>query len=104
MAEQFDVIIVGAGQAGGPLATAFAGAGRNTALIEREHAGGTCINEGCTPTKTMIASGHAAYIARRGADYGVHTGEVSVDMSKVRARKRAIVTSCAMAAKAASPG
>lgn len=93
MAEQFDIIIVGAGQAGGPLATALAGAGRNTALIEREHAGGTCINEGCTPTKTMIASGHAAYIARRGSDYGVHTGAISVDMSKVRDRKREIVTS-----------
>ena len=93
MAEQFDIIIVGAGQAGGPLATALAGAGRNTALIEREHAGGTCINEGCTPTKTMIASGHAAYIARRSSDYGVHTGAISVDMSKVRDRKRDIVTS-----------
>lgn len=93
MAEQFDIIIVGAGQAGGPLATALAGAGKNTALIEREHAGGTCINEGCTPTKTMIASGHAAYIARRGSDYGVHTGAISVDMSKVRDRKREIVTS-----------
>jgi len=93
MAERFDVIIVGAGQAGGPLATALAGAGRNTALIEREHAGGTCINEGCTPTKTMIASGHAAYIARRGSDYGVHTGAISMDMSKVRDRKREIVTS-----------
>lgn len=93
MAEQFDIIIVGAGQAGGPLATALAGSGRNTALIEREHAGGTCINEGCTPTKTMIASGHAAYIARRGSDYGVHTGAISVDMSKVRDRKRDIVTS-----------
>ena len=93
MAEQYDVIIVGAGQAGSPLATAFAGAGRNTALIEREHAGGTCINEGCTPTKTMVASGRVAYLARRAGDYGVQTGPIHVDMTKVRARKRDIVTS-----------
>ncbi len=93
MTEQFDVIIVGAGQAGGPLAQAFAKAGRTTAIIEREHAGGTCINEGCTPTKTMIASGRVAYLARRGADYGVRTGPVGVDMATVRRRKRDIVES-----------
>ena len=91
--ERFDVIIIGAGQAGGPLASAFAGAGRKTALIEREHVGGTCVNEGCTPTKTMIASGRVAYLARRGADYGVQTGEITIDMTKVRQRKRAIVAS-----------
>ena len=71
--------MIGAGQAGGPLATALANAGRKTALIEREHAGGTCINEGCTPTKTMIASARVAYLARRGADYGVQTGEITMD-------------------------
>ncbi len=91
--EQYDAIIIGAGQAGGPLATAFARAGKHTALIEREHVGGTCINEGCTPTKTMVASARAAYIARRGADYGVRTGPISIDMGVVRQRKRAIVTS-----------
>src|SRR5215212_1976364 len=91
--ERFDAIIIGAGQAGGPLASAFAGAGRKTALIEREHVGGTCVNEGCTPTKTMIASGRVAYLARRGADYGVQTGDLHIDMTKVRQRKRDIVNS-----------
>lgn len=91
--EQFDVIIIGAGQAGGPLSTAFANAGRKTALIEREHVGGTCINEGCTPTKTMIASAKVAYLARRAADYGVHTGAITIDMQRVRQRKRDIVDS-----------
>ena len=79
---QYDVIIIGAGQAGGPLASAFANAGKKTAIIEREHVGGTCINEGCTPTKTMVASARVAYLARRGADYGVETGgEISVDIA-----------------------
>ena len=72
--EQYDCLILGSGQAGGPLATALANAGRKTALIEREHVGGTCINEGCTPTKTMVASARVAYLARRGADYGVAHG------------------------------
>ena len=89
----YDAIVIGAGQAGGPLSTALARAGRTTALIEREHVGGTCINEGCTPTKTMVASGRVAYLARRAADYGVQTGAVSVDLAKVRQRKRDIVES-----------
>lgn len=93
MAEQVDVIVIGSGQGGGPLAIAFAEAGRSTVLIEREHLGGTCVNEGCTPTKTMIASGRVAYLARRGADYGVSTGEITVDMAVVRKRKRDIVDS-----------
>ncbi len=91
--DSYDVIIIGAGQAGGPLATAFAKAGRRTAIVEREHAGGTCINEGCTPTKTMVASARVAYLARRGADYGVRTGPITVDQTKVRQRKRDIVES-----------
>src|SRR5215218_7179756 len=91
--ETYDTIVIGAGQAGGPLSTALAGAGRQTALIEREHVGGTCINEGCTPTKTMVASARVAYLARRAADYGVRTGPVAVDMARVRERKRAIVKS-----------
>ncbi len=91
--EQFDAIIVGSGQAGTPLSTALAEAGIRTALIERVHVGGTCVNEGCTPTKTMVASGRVAYLARRAADYGVHTGPISVDMKKVRERKRNIVDS-----------
>src|SRR6266704_2813955 len=89
----YDAIVIGAGQAGGPLSTELARTGWKTALIEREHVGGTCINEGCTPTKTMVASARVAYLARRGADYGVQTGPVSVDMTKVRQRKRDIVDS-----------
>jgi pyruvate/2-oxoglutarate dehydrogenase complex dihydrolipoamide dehydrogenase (E3) component len=91
--ENYDAIIIGAGQAGGPLSTALARAGWKTALIEREHVGGTCINRGCTPTKTMVASARVAYLARRAADYGVHTGPVTVNMAEVRQRKRDIVTS-----------
>jgi pyruvate/2-oxoglutarate dehydrogenase complex dihydrolipoamide dehydrogenase (E3) component len=91
--EQYDAIIIGAGQSGGPLSTTLARAGWKTAIIERVHVGGTCINEGCTPTKTMVASARVAYLARRAADYGVHTGPVSVDMSVVRKRKRDIVES-----------
>ncbi len=84
-------MIIGSGQAAGPLATAFASAGRSTALLEREHVGGTCINEGCTPTKTMVASGRVAYLARRSMDYGVNCGPISIDMPRVRQRKRDIV-------------
>src|SRR6476661_7299936 len=93
MAEHYDAVLIGSGQAAGPLATALTGAGWKVALIEQEHVGGTCINEGCTPTKTMVASGRVAYLARRAADYGVHTGAISVDLSKVRDRKRKIVDS-----------
>ena len=89
--QQYDAIVIGAGQAGTPLCRALAEAGMHTALIERKHVGGTCINEGCTPTKTMVASGRVAYLARRAADYGVRTGPVSVDLEKVRERKRNIV-------------
>ncbi len=91
--QQYDAIIIGAGQAGVPLSTAMAKAGWKTAIIERVHVGGTCINEGCTPTKTMVASARVAYLARRAADYGVNTGPVSVDMPVVRKRKRDIVDS-----------
>ncbi len=89
--QQYDAIVIGSGQAGNPLSMALAGSGMRTALIERTHVGGTCINEGCTPTKTMVASGRVAYLARRAADYGVHTGPISVDLAKVRQRKRSIV-------------
>ena len=91
--ENYDAIVIGAGQAGVPLSTALARAGRRTVLIEREHVGGTCINEGCTPTKTMVASARVAYLARRGADYGVETGPVRVNLARVRERKRSIVES-----------
>ena len=89
--QQYDAIVIGSGQGGNPLSVALAGAGMRTALIERKHVGGTCINEGCTPTKTMVASGRVAYLARRGADYGVQTGPVGLDLAKVRERKRKIV-------------
>ncbi len=89
----FDLIIIGAGQAGGPLASAAAQAGRKVALIEREHVGGTCINDGCTPTKTMVASARVAYLTRRSGDFGVHTGPVTVAMAQIRERKAAVVAS-----------
>jgi len=89
--EKYDAIVIGAGQSGGPLASALARAGHKTAIVERAHVGGTCVNEGCTPTKTMVASARDAYLARRGPDFGVHTGPVAVDMTIVRKRKRDIV-------------
>jgi pyruvate/2-oxoglutarate dehydrogenase complex dihydrolipoamide dehydrogenase (E3) component len=92
-ADHYQAIVIGSGQAGTPLCTALADAGLRTALIERQHVGGTCVNEGCTPTKTMVASGRVAYLARRGADYGVHTGDIRIDMERVRQRKREIVNS-----------
>src|SRR5712692_5370675 len=91
--ERYEAIVIGAGQAGGPLASALAEAGRRTILIERSHVGGTCINEGCTPTKTIVASARVAYLARRAADYGVHTGDIQIDLKRVRQRKRNIVDS-----------
>jgi pyruvate/2-oxoglutarate dehydrogenase complex dihydrolipoamide dehydrogenase (E3) component len=89
--QHYDAVVIGAGQAGVPLATTLAKAGRKTALVEREHVGGTCINWGCTPTKTMIASAKVAYLGRRSADYGVQDGPVMVAMTEVRRRKREIV-------------
>jgi pyruvate/2-oxoglutarate dehydrogenase complex dihydrolipoamide dehydrogenase (E3) component len=91
--KNFDAIVIGSGQGGTPLCQALAGAGMRSALVEREHVGGTCINEGCTPTKTMVASARVAHLAGRGADYGVHTGELKIDLARVRERKRAIVNS-----------
>ncbi|MGQ0548298.1 MAG: mercuric reductase [Armatimonadota bacterium] len=90
--ERYDAIVIGAGQAGVPLAVCLAKEAKlKTVLVEREHVGGTCINEGCTPTKTMVASARVAYLARRAADYGIGTGSVTVDMARVRQRKRDIV-------------
>lgn len=89
----YQAIVIGSGQGGTPLCQAFARAGFRTALIERKHVGGSCINEGCTPTKTMIASARVAYLARRGGDYGVHSGNIRIDMERVRQRKRDIVNS-----------
>ncbi|SOJ55818.1 putative pyridine nucleotide-disulfide oxidoreductase RclA [Mycobacterium simulans] len=86
-AQAFDAIIVGAGQAGPPLAGRLTEAGQRVAVVERKLIGGTCVNTGCIPTKTLVASAHAAHLARRGAEYGVATGQISVDMAKVKARK-----------------
>jgi pyruvate/2-oxoglutarate dehydrogenase complex dihydrolipoamide dehydrogenase (E3) component len=91
--DQYQAIVIGSGQGGTPLCQALAKAGLRTALVERAHVGGTCVNEGCTPTKTMVASGRVAYLARRGADYGVHTGSITIDLGRVRERKRDIVNS-----------
>lgn len=89
--QHYDAIIIGTGQAGKPLASALAEAGHKTAIIEREHVGGGCVNVGCTPTKTMVASARTAYVARRASDYGVENGSTDVDMETVRQRKRDIV-------------
>jgi pyruvate/2-oxoglutarate dehydrogenase complex dihydrolipoamide dehydrogenase (E3) component len=94
MSTHYDAVVIGSGQGGTPLSMAFAQAKKKTALIESAHIGGCCVNEGCTPTKTMIASGRVAYLTRRGQDYGVvypKPGDVSINMEKVRQRKRDIV-------------
>ncbi len=90
--EQYDAIIIGAGQGGDPLARAWASAGKKVALVERRFVGGTCVNTGCTPTKTLAASARVAYLARRAADFGVHdSGPVTVNMRAVRDRAQAVV-------------
>jgi pyruvate/2-oxoglutarate dehydrogenase complex dihydrolipoamide dehydrogenase (E3) component len=91
--QHYDAIVIGSGQGGTPLCQALANAGLRTAIIEKIHVGGTCINEGCTPTKTMVASGRVAYLARRGPNYGVRTGALRIAMERVRKRKRDIVIS-----------
>ena len=92
--KSFDAIIVGAGQAGPSLAGRLTGAGMSVGFVERKLFGGTCVNTGCTPTKTMIASAYAAFVARRAAEYGVTLGNASIgmDMSAVIARREAIVS------------
>jgi pyruvate/2-oxoglutarate dehydrogenase complex dihydrolipoamide dehydrogenase (E3) component len=87
VATKYDAIIIGAGQAGPPLAGRLTAAGQSVAVIERKLVGGTCVNYGCIPTKTLVASAHTAHTARRGADYGITTGDVTVDMARVKARK-----------------
>ncbi len=92
-AREYDAVVIGSGQGGTPLAKALANALWRTAIVEREYIGGTCVNVGCTPTKTMFNSARVAYLARRSAEYGVHTGPVTVNMSEVRARKQGVVDS-----------
>src|SRR5690242_15324446 len=87
----YDAIVIGSGQAGNPLSQKLADHGWAVALVEKEHLGGTCINTGCTPTKTMIASAQVAHYARNAGRWGVRAGEVSVDLGRVVARKDEVV-------------
>ncbi|SFH48701.1 Pyruvate/2-oxoglutarate dehydrogenase complex, dihydrolipoamide dehydrogenase (E3) component [Palleronia marisminoris] len=93
MTGSFDAVIVGAGQAGPPLAGRLTAAGMTVALIERQRIGGTCVNFGCTPTKTLVASAHTAHVVRRGAEFGIDTAPPQIDMGRVRARMRSVVAS-----------
>ncbi len=91
MTDTYDALIIGAGQAGPALAGRLTAVGMSVALVERKLFGGTCVNTGCTPTKTLVASAYAAHLARRAADYGVSIGgEVAVDMKAVKARKEMV--------------
>src|ERR1700760_2424493 len=91
MSHAYDAIIIGTGQAGPYFASRLTGAGHTVAIIERKFFGGTCVNTGCIPTKTMVASAYAAHVARRGAEYGFSFGgDVRVDMKRVKARKDAV--------------
>ncbi len=86
--RDYDAIVIGTGQSGPALAHRLTGAGMRVAIVERDRFGGTCVNTGCTPTKTLVASAYAAHLARRGGDFGVMIeGGVHVDMKKVKARK-----------------
>jgi len=91
MPTSFDAIIIGTGQSGPPLAGRLTAAGMRVAIIERKSFGGTCVNTGCVPTKSLVASAKAIQMARRAADYGFRTGEITVDMQAVKARKDGIV-------------
>src|SRR5437762_12246774 len=92
MATKYDVIVIGTGQAGPSLAVRLAGTGMKVAIIERKRFGGTCVNNGCIPTKTLVASARTAHVARRAGDYGVTIrSPIAVDMKKVKMRKDAVV-------------
>lgn len=91
--DRYDAIVIGTGQAGKPLARALGAAGMRTAIVERGHVGGTCVNVGCTPTKTIVASARIAHLARRSADFGIETGDVKVDLARVVRRKNDVVMS-----------
>lgn len=91
MTEHFDAIVIGAGQAGPALCARLDREGLKTALVERKLLGGTCVNVGCIPTKTLVASARAAHVARRGGEYGFAAGEIRVDMRAVKARKDGVV-------------
>src|SRR5712664_2462022 len=91
MTERYDAIVIGVGQAAPALCARLEKEGLKTALIERRLLGGTCVNNGCIPTKTLIASARAAHVARRGGDYGFSAGVVRVDMPAVKKRKDTVV-------------
>ena len=91
MSEHFDAIVIGGGQAGPFLAARLSDSGRRVALLERKFMGGTCVNDGCTPTKTLVASARVAWLARRSAEFGISTGPVSADMAAIRTRKDMVV-------------
>ena len=86
MTAPYDAIIIGTGQAGPPLARRFAAIGKKVAIIERKLFGGTCVNTGCIPTKTMVASAYAAHMVQRAAEFGVDASPPKVDMKRVKAR------------------
>jgi pyruvate/2-oxoglutarate dehydrogenase complex dihydrolipoamide dehydrogenase (E3) component len=92
LAQHYDAIVIGSGaQSGAPLAFTLAQAGRHTAVVEAKTLGGTCLNVGCTPTKTMVASARMAYLARRAAEYGIRSGPITVDLTRVRERKHEVI-------------
>src|SRR5881398_1805829 len=90
---RYDAVVIGSGQAGNPLSQKLADQGWSVALIEKEHLGGTCINTGCTPTKTMVMRAQVAHYARNGVRWGIHTGEVRVDLPAIVAQKDRVVES-----------
>jgi len=83
---QYQAIVIGSGQGGKPAGRVLAQAGMRTAMVERQDVGGTCVNKGCTPTKTMVASARVAYLSRSAADYGVETGNIRIDTARIRKR------------------
>src|SRR5437667_1591313 len=105
MSHKFDAIIVGTGQAGPSLAARFSAAGMTVAVIERGKFGGTCVNTGCMPTKTLVASAYAAHLARRGGDYGVMLeGPVRIDMPRVRGRAATVSANASHGVEDCPPG
>jgi pyruvate/2-oxoglutarate dehydrogenase complex dihydrolipoamide dehydrogenase (E3) component len=105
MNENYDAIVIGTGQAGPSLAVRMAGSGQRVAIIERDRFGGTCVNAGCIPTKTLVASAYAAHMARRASEFGVQLGgTVTVDMQRVKARKDEITGKSSTGVEAWLPG
>ena len=91
MTQKYDAIVIGTGQAAKPLTMDLASAGWKVAIIEKDLVGGSCINYGCTPTKTMVSCARVAHLAKNAGDYGVNVSDISIDMSIVKKKKTAIV-------------